>query len=1138
MEDYMKRLFILLTACLVLHAWTGMAANPEWKPGEVLVKLQPDALSAVGGGRVNLSTHVQDDLTRLGAESWKPAFRFIDSSHGSDLYRWFTIKAQDNVAEVLLKESIDRLAYVEHTDLNYLQYPDSVPNDPHFDQQYAWEIMEATAAWSVVKGSPDVVVAIIDSGTDLEHEDLADALWYNPGETPNGEDSDGNGYVDDYRGWDFRNNDNDPGNGHPENMHGTHVAGIVGAVNDNGIGIAGGTWGSELMILKVFADEPGGGAWVSHVAEAIIYAADNGASVVNLSLGSSHFTDVQADAVLYAYNAGVTVLAAAGNGGATGIGHSTPHYPAAHIGAFGVGATNPFENKAGMSNYGDWVAFFAPGVNIRSCMPNNEYSNSSGTSMASPAAAALAALIKTQNPLFTPDQIIERMILGAENIDEHNPSYRGALSAGRLNFYFSVAQSPVLRIDRWVVDDSDGNMNFEADYGETVDLDIWLHNHSWMDGTGITAAISAGPGITVNNPTATYGNINNNSTGKNNAPFTLTVTETNHTTIPITVAISADGGYNNTVILNLSVNNPVPQLPGFPVYSHDSFYSSPRVADINNDGNLEIITASLDGTIHVLHMDGTPLEGWPRNITPRNEMHNSLILQAPAIADLDGNGFLEIIIADRLYEHNYKNPNNPQAGTELRMPGRIHVFQHDGSDFEGYWPFITDIPATDPEDAIDAGFRSAPTVADVTGDGHLEIIVGNYLSNVLVLDTMGNILPGWPINLGKHIFASAAVFDYTGDGKNEIVIVTKNNDDPLDKGDVFMFTGAGQLMPGFPLVAPNQIYSAPVLADLNGNDIPELVFGFGDYWNELGPKGVMAMNMRSGVLHGFPVDLPDAIYGTPALGDLDNDGFPEIVVGTLGSQVYAIKRDGTIMPGFPVTVSTHEDSTILSSPVIADINNSGTPEIIVCSEISFRVDAFMHIIKADGTFMDISPIQLDQVGFPSPVIADITKNGTPEIVMLDSNISVFNVNTQHNPDKMYWTTFHGNNHASGLYEHETPLETGINLMLTERMFHGGQHFTLDMTMTNAENHPYQNLKVFGILDVYSMYWFFPSWSEDIDWFEYNTLEPGTTVMNILTFEWPTNVQGGADNLIFWGGMLDQNDDLLGNIDYAIFGYGL
>ncbi len=1134
----MKKLFVLLVACLVLHAVPGVTAESEWNPGDVLVKVYPEALSVTESGQVFLTMPVEEDLIQMGAASWAPVFRFIDANHDSELYRWFKVRTQDHISEVQLQQSIERLEYVEHTDLNYLQFPDSVPNDPHFHQQYAWEIMEATAAWDIVKGSPDVVVAIIDSGTDLEHEDLADAIWYNPGETPNGQDSDGNGYVDDYRGWDFRNNDNDPSHGHPENMHGTHVGGIVGAVSDNGIGIAGGTWGCELMILKVFPDTPGGGAWVSHVAEAITYAADNGASVINLSLGSSSYTSIQAEAVLYAYNAGLTVLAAAGNGGATGIGHTNPHYPAAHIGAFGVGATNRFDNKAGMSNYGDWVSFFAPGVNIRSCLPNDEYSNESGTSMASPAAAALAALIKTQNPHFTPDQIAERMILGAENIDEHNPSYRGALSAGRLNFYFSLADSPVLRLDRWVVDDSSGNGNFEADYGETVNLDIWLKNHSWMDGTGITAEIHPASGVTIVNPTANYGSISSKATEKNITPFTLTVTETSHTTIPITITITADGGYTNTVTLDLSVNNPVPQLPGFPVYSHDSFYSSPRVADISNDGNLEIITASLDGTIHVLKMNGTPLDGWPRNITTRNDMHSSLILQAPAIADLNGDGFKEIIVANRLYEHNFKNPNNPQAGTELRMPGRVHVFRHDGSDFGGDWPFITDIPATDPEDAIDAGFRSAPTVADVTGDGHLEIIVGNYLNNALVLDYTGKILPGWPINLGKHVFASAAVFDYTGDGVKEIVIVTKNDQDPLDKGDIFMFNGAGQLMPGFPTVAPNQVYSAPVLADLTGNNIPELVFGFGDYWNELGPKGVMAMNMRSGILHGFPVTLPDSIYGTPALGDLDNDGFPEIVVGTIGSEVYAIKRDGSIMPGFPVKVSTHEDSTILSSPVIADLDNSGTPEILICSEISFRVDAFMHIIKADGSFMDISPIQLDQVGFPSPVIADITKNGTPEIVMLDSNISVFNLNTQYNPDKMYWTTFHQNNHATGLYGHETHLETGINLMLTDRMFHGGNYFSLDMTMTNAGNSPYPNTMIFAILDVYGMHWFFPSWSEDVDWLDYSLLEPGTTLMNILTFEWPGNVQGGADNLIFWGGMLDQNGELLGKIDYVLFGYGM
>ncbi len=287
------------------------------------------------------------------------------------------------------------------------------------------------------------------------------------------------------RGWDFNNNDNNPGYGGADNDHGTHVAGIVGAVTNNGVGVAGGTWGCPVMILKVFPDS-GGGATVGNVALAIRYAADNGAQVANLSLGSTYNAPIQAEAVLYAYNAGVTVVASSGNGGNDGIGDTTPHYPSGNVGAVGVGSTNRFDEKDGSSNYGeDWVDVFAPGVSIRSTLPGGEYGNLSGTSMSSPVAAALAALIKCQNPGFTPDEVLDRMQQGCEPIDYSNPSHRGELDPGRVNYFFSLTESPVIRVKKWLVDDSTGNNNYEADVGETIQL-VLAPDELFVDGCNRT----------------------------------------------------------------------------------------------------------------------------------------------------------------------------------------------------------------------------------------------------------------------------------------------------------------------------------------------------------------------------------------------------------------------------------------------------------------------------------------------------------------------------------------------------------------------------------------------------------------------------------------------------------------------------
>ncbi len=1137
----MKRLIPVITISIVILTGFLPVIAGDWNPGEVLVKFYPEVLNEAANGGYQPAKHLMTELDMLGIKTLTPVFRH--SPERCDLDRWFLIHTNDVQSEASLQKELETYSFVEKTSLNYFLYPDAVPNDPDYSKQYAWNLMEAPRAWDIVKGDPNIVVAIIDSGIQMDHEDLADSIWYNTAESPDsGIDEDGNGYINDYRGWDFRNKDNDPGNGHIDNMHGTHVAGIVSAVSDNGIGVSGGTWGCPVMVLKVFADNPNiGGALVTDVAEAIRYAADNGARVANLSLGSSYNAPIQEEAIWYAYQKGVTILASSGNGEPEGIGKDVPHYPSGNDGAFAVGSTNKFDMKDGSSNYGNsWVDVFAPGVAIRSTLPGNEYGNSTGTSMSAPAATALAALILSQNPSFTPDQVIERMQQGCESLDDTNPVYRGALEPGRINFYFSLADTPILRIDRWAVDDPTGNGDFEADVGETVHLSVYLKNHSWMDASDVHATLSAGPGVTINSATANFGSIESKKTGKNLSDFTLTVTESAHKTIPITVKIQAAGGYTNTVTFDLSVNNPVPKLPGFPVPSFSSFRASPRVADIDNDGFLDIITVTEDGEINVFDRHGTPLPGWPRHVGHRNHMHSVLILSSPAVADIDGDGTLEIIVVDQMTEVDYINPNKPEKGTQERKLGRVHVFKNDGSDFGGSWPYSSNnnfVPTGEP--VMDSGFRAAPTIADVTGNGKLEIIAANYQNLVLVFDYMGNVLPGWPVNLGTDIFASASVYDYTGDGKMEILIATKADVDPLDSGAIFLFDSTGKLLPGFPIPAPNQVYSVPALADLDGDEVPEIIYGFGDYSNELGPKGVMAMDMRSMPLEGWPVTIPNSIYGAVALGDLNNDGYPEIVIATQKTEVYAFSRTGTILPGFPVTLSTNPDETIFSSPIIADLDNDGKPEILVSSEVGYRQNAYLYILKADGSQMPISPIKLEGNGFPSPCVTDLKGDGKQKIIIADTTTSVYNLNTSYNRQQQYWPTYHGNNASTGYYGHETPLQNGVNLLITRRVFRGGDTFLLDAIITNAEKTPFSNLSLFVILDVYSMYWFFPSFSEDADWLEIASLDPGSNRINVLTFEWPSDIEGMADNLIFWGGMLDHNNNLIGDfegIDFVVFGY--
>ncbi len=519
-------------------------------------------------------------------------------------------------------------------------------------------------------------------------------------------------------------------------------------------------------------------------------------------------------------------------------------------------------------------------------------------------------------------------------------------------------------------------------------------------------------------------------------------------------------------------------------------------------------------------------------------LDSNLILAAPSVADIDGNGDLEIIVSDQLTNVEWVNPNDPGQGTKSRVQGRIHVLNHDGTAFGGVWPFITDIAFTEGSDPIQAGFKCGPAVADVAGDSRLEIIAGNYANDVYVFDYMGNILSGWPRNVGKDVFVTASTYDWNNDGKCEIVIATKADIDPLDSGAIYAFSGDGQNLPGFPVAAPNQVYSVPVLADMDSDGLPEIIYGYGDYADALGPKGVMVMDILSMPLPGWPVSVPNSIYGAPAIGDLNQDGVPEIVVGTVTSQVFVLQSNGSVLTGFPVLVSSDPDSKINSSPAIVDINNDDQPEILICSEIGNQMGAYLHIIHSNGSMMADTPVMLQNSGFSSPCVSDIDNDGDCEIIITDLTTSVFNFGSACNPDMVYWPTYHGNNASTGHFEHDSLLETGVNLMITRNMFNTGTVFALDAVLTNASATAYQDLDLFVILDVYSMFWFFPTWSETADWMDYALLDAGDTVrMNILAFTWPS-VGGSAENLRFWGGLLSSDAQLTGEIDFVTFGYGL
>ncbi|RMG50675.1 MAG: tandem-95 repeat protein [Acidobacteria bacterium] len=264
------------------------------------------------------------------------------------------------------------------------------PDDGRVDELWGMETIRAFDAWEVTTGSEDVVIAVIDTGVDYTHPDLADNMWRNLGEIPNnGEDDDGNGFVDDYYGWNAEADNGDPMD---DNDHGTHVAGTIGAVGNNGLGVVGVNWRVRIMALKFLGAD--GSGFLSDAIEAIDYAIlmkERGVNIVaiNASWGSTGFSFSLRQAIDRATSAGILFVAAAGNDGV-----STRFYPAAYQSALAVAALDrDGEHLADFSNFGDWVEVAAPGRSILSTIPGNRYARFSGTSMATPHVTGLAGLV-------------------------------------------------------------------------------------------------------------------------------------------------------------------------------------------------------------------------------------------------------------------------------------------------------------------------------------------------------------------------------------------------------------------------------------------------------------------------------------------------------------------------------------------------------------------------------------------------------------------------------------------------------------------------------------------------------------------------------------------------------------------------
>ncbi len=315
--------------------------------------------------------------------------------------------------------NIDVFEYIEPKRIHYLAF---TPNDSALSQQYYLAQINAYNAWDQTQGNTSIKIGIIDTGTDMDHPDLESEMTQNLADPINGIDDDNDGYIDNFNGWDFMDNDNVPET--DESSHGIHVAGIAAAATNNGEGIASVGYNTQFMPIRV-----ANGSAVIYGYEGIVYAADMGCDIINCSWGGFGYSKLEEDVINYAtYNKDALVVAAAGNQDKNQL-----YYPAAYENCLAVASINYLDNKSSFTNHGYWVDISATGEGIFSTWKDGGYNSNTGTSMATPVVAGAASLVKAKYPQLSALQIAERLKSTSTNIDGINSPYENLLGQGRVD---------------------------------------------------------------------------------------------------------------------------------------------------------------------------------------------------------------------------------------------------------------------------------------------------------------------------------------------------------------------------------------------------------------------------------------------------------------------------------------------------------------------------------------------------------------------------------------------------------------------------------------------------------------------------------------------------------------------------------
>ncbi|MGQ0829234.1 MAG: S8 family serine peptidase [Bacteroidota bacterium] len=531
----MKKITLILTISLALGSTlfgqngsnkyfemqSGLVANVDYVPQTIIIKLKPEYRDALEAGRSNAvnslltSFKTNNVVQKYAKRAATPSMRQAAGVPLVDLSLIYELKVDESVA---LETAINQLyatGMLEYVELNYLSHLQYTPNDPMIPQagQYHLRKINAFQAWDIVKSDSTIVVGFADTGTAYNHRDLKNNIKKNWADPVNGIDDDNDGYIDNFRGYDLGQGDNNATV--VASSHGSHVTACGVAHTDNGAGMAGPGFGSYYIPVKVTDSN----AVIVKGYEGIVYLADRGVKLINCSWGqNAGYSQSQQDAVTYATGKGALIIGSAGN-----FGNSTLNYPSSYQYVLSVANTDSMDLKVSSSNYGPAIDLCAPGRSINSAIASDAYLVLSGTSMAAGVASGCAALVMKRFPNYNALQVGEQLKATTDNIYGVNSvAYKDKLGTGRINLFRAVTETPPMISMPTIIKTDYANNIFSAN--DTVDISGKITN--FLDTTEALKVTlrTTSPYITIIDSISTIGVLNTLDTTDNYSnPFTVYV---------------------------------------------------------------------------------------------------------------------------------------------------------------------------------------------------------------------------------------------------------------------------------------------------------------------------------------------------------------------------------------------------------------------------------------------------------------------------------------------------------------------------------------------------------------------------------------------------------------------------------------